>query len=503
MNHGNNNMIRKDVLAGAGFGSRIAEDEGDHLHSYFVETDQWRRLLSGEVDIVFGAKGAGKSALYSLLVAKKDELRLGRRTLFLAAENPRGTPAFRDLTAEPPLSEEQFRGLWKLYFLSIAADYLRHQLTSQNMKNAAALSVIHVLTEHGLLAPGVTLLSRLRAALGYMRRFIPHVEGGVTDPHSGLTFTGKITLGEPTSEQRGAGYRSLDDLLSQLNLGFQQVNITVWLVLDRLDVAFAESDALEGNALRALFRTYLDTLALSHIKTKIFLRDDIWNKIVAGGFREASHVTRSLTLSWSQQSLLNLIVRRILSNEAVCTYYGVNRIEVLATAELQREFFYKVFPEQIDIGKNRPRTLDWMLSRTADGSKRTTPRELIHLLLAAREEQLKLTELGNSEPEDNLLIGKTAIRLALPAVSKARYEQTLCAENPGLQPFLHKLEREKAQQSLVSLAALWNCPVEKSSEIAEKLVEAGFFERRGAKDAPIFWVPMLYRDALDLVQGAA
>lgn len=70
-------MTTNDVLVNAGFGSRIAEDEVDNLHSYFVETDQWKRLLSGEVDVVFGAKGAGKSALYSLLVAKKDELRLG------------------------------------------------------------------------------------------------------------------------------------------------------------------------------------------------------------------------------------------------------------------------------------------------------------------------------------------------------------------------------------------------------------------------------------------
>lgn len=496
-------MTRTDVLANAGFGSRIAEDEVDHLHSYFVETDQWKKLLSGDVDVIFGAKGAGKSALYSLLVSKKDELRLGRRTLFLAAENPRGTPAFRDLTTEPALSEEQFRGLWKLYFLSIAADYLRHHLATSNAKNAAAAAVIHALTENGLLTPGITLLTRLRTALSYLRQLIPNVEGTVTEPHTGLVFKGKITMGEPSAEQRSAGYQSLDDLLNLLNLGFQQVNITVWLALDRLDVAFAESDELEGNALRALFRTYLDTIGFSNIRIKIFLRDDVWRRIVAGGFREASHVTRSLTLSWSQQSLLNLIVRRLLANKNICAYYGVNPLQILADAELQRSFFYRVFPLQIDAGANRPSTLDWMLSRTADGTKRTAPRELIHLLQASRDEQLKLTELGNSAPEDNLLVGKAAIRAALPAVSKARYEQTLCAEYPGLLPYLRKLEREKAQQSLATLAGLWACPEEKASEIAEKLVEAGFFERRGSKQTPAFWVPMLYRSALDLIQGAA
>ncbi|MBB6189548.1 hypothetical protein [Rhodanobacter sp. MP7CTX1] len=484
---------QQDVLAGAGFGSRIAEEELDHLRSYFVETEQWRKLLSGEVDIVFGAKGAGKSALYSLLVEKEPELRLGRRTVFIRAENPRGATAFRDLITIPPLSEESLRALWKLYFLATAAHYLRHHLTASKTSNANAAQVIEVLSANGLLAQNHTLVSRLKAVYEYIWKYIPSIETTVEDPHSGYKYTGKITLAEPTSEQHGLGYRSLDALLETLNLAFRQVSITVWLVLDRLDVAFADSDILEGNALRALFRTYLDMLGLSHIKVKIFLRDDIWRKIVANGFREASHITRTLTLSWTSQSLLNLIVRRLTVNEALCAYYGVTKDEILATVELQNEFFYKVFPTQIDIGASKPKTLEWMLSRTADGSKRTAPRELIHLLVAARDEQLKMYELGNSEPEAFALFTNSAIRSALPIVSKARYDQTLCAENPSLKPYLERLERKKAQQSLDSLALLWNCSVDESSKTAEKLVEAGFFERRGTRLSPVYWVPMLYR----------
>ena len=58
------------ALQAANFGSRIAEDDTE-LHSYFVETEQWRKILNGDIDIVFGAKGAGKSALYSLLVGRE------------------------------------------------------------------------------------------------------------------------------------------------------------------------------------------------------------------------------------------------------------------------------------------------------------------------------------------------------------------------------------------------------------------------------------------------
>lgn len=493
----------QSILGESNFGSRIAEEEMDRLQLYFVETEQWRKVLAGDVDIIFGAKGSGKSALYSLLVARKEEFRLGRRTIFLAAENPRGTPAFRDLATAPPLSEEHFRGLWKLYFLSILANYIRHHIDVSRVKIADAQEVIDFLTANSLLAPNVTLLSRLKAALEYMRKWLPAIEGGVTDPNTGLVITGKITLSEPTPEQRGLGFRSLDELLEKLNVGFASVKITAWLVLDRLDVAFADTEELEGNALRSLFRTYLDMRDLGQFKFKIFLRDDIWKKIVSAGFREASHVTRTLTLSWDHQSLLNLVVSRLVSNVLICDRYGMMAEDVMADAHRQRELFYRAFPTQVDRGGSKSKTLDWMISRTADGTKRTAPRELIHLLLSIRDEQLRLLQLGASEPPDLQLFDKAAIRAALPTVSKARYEQTLCAEHPNLKPFMDKLEREKTEQGLESLAVLWQVTPARAAEIAEKLVEVGFFERRGEKDSPNYWIPFLYREALDLVQGAA
>ena len=494
--------VRKDLLSKAKFGSRIAEDEVDDLESYFVETEQWRKILSGEVDIVFGSKGSGKSALYSLLLSKRDKLRLGQRTIFLAAENPRGTPAFRDLTTAPPLSEEQFRGLWKLYFLSISASYLRHHMESTKSSSVLASEVIDVLSENGLLAQNANLITRLKLAFEYLKRNFS-IETTVAEPNTGFTVTGKITLSEPTAEQRNRGYYSLDQLAEKLNSAFSQFAITNWLVLDRLDVAFADSPELEGNALRSLFRVYLDFLSLSHIKIKIFLRDDIWKKIIGEGFREASHVTRTLTLSWDQQTLLNLLIRRIANNELICKYYNVQRDNLLNDVTLQNTLFYKIFPKQVDIGKRMPKTLDWMLSRTADGSRRTAPRELIHLLLESRDEQLKLYQLGNSQLVSDELFSKASLRAALPAVSKIRYEQTLCAENSSLRPYLNKLERERTQQSLESLSKLWVVDFDRTAEIAERLVESGFFERRGTKSNPIYWVPFLYRDALDLVQGSA
>ncbi|MGA5843515.1 hypothetical protein [Streptomyces pseudogriseolus] len=54
-----------------------------------------------------------------------------------------------------------------------------------------------------------------------------------------------------------------------------------------------------------------------------------------------------------------------------------------------------------------------------------------------------------------------------------------------------------------SLAAIWREPEEKAKEIALRLVDIGFFEKRGTFIDPEFWVPFLYRPALNLVQGTA
>ena len=56
-------MSKKEALPEADFGQRIAEEEGESLTAYFVETDNWRRLFAGDIDMDLWPKGSGKSAL--------------------------------------------------------------------------------------------------------------------------------------------------------------------------------------------------------------------------------------------------------------------------------------------------------------------------------------------------------------------------------------------------------------------------------------------------------
>lgn len=496
-------MQKRGILRGTSFGKRTAEEEADELKAYFVETDEWQRIFRGEVDIVYGAKGSGKSAIYALLMQRRDDL-FDRGALLVAAENPRGTPVFQDLVVDPPSSEEEIRRLWSLYFLSL----IGYTLRDLGISTGGTERLLELLREAQLLPDSWTLKQGLRAARTYLQRFgaLEGVETGMElDPVAGVPsgFRAKVTFTEPTLSERKSGKVPVAELFRAADQALEESGYSLWVVLDRLDVAFAQSPDLEENALRALFRVYLDLLGCKNISLKIFLRNDIWRRISSGGFREASHITRSIMIRWNPTTLLNLVVRRLLRNETIVEAYAVDKISVLDEVEEQRELFYRIFPDQIDVGPNKPSSLDWMLSRVADGSKEYVPRELIHLLSEARRVQLERLEIGHDEPEKEMLFDRGTFREALPEVSRVRLERTIYTEYPETKPWLEALEREKTQQFTDTLATIWGVKEETALERAERLVEVGFFERRGPKRFPSFWVPFLYRPALEMSQGSA
>jgi hypothetical protein len=498
-------MDKRAILQDLSFGARIAEDESRELTHYFVETDHWRRVFTGEVDIVYGAKGAGKSAVYALLMEKQGDL-FDRGIVVVGAENPRGMPAFKELVVDPPASEREFVNLWKLYILSLLGGTLR----SYDVKGDAAQKVISTLEAAGLMPRDTSLSGLVKGALAYVRGWlkVESLAGDIKlDQNTGLPtgVGGKITFREPSDSLKGKGFISADELLAAADKAFADYRVTAWILFDRLDVAFAEQMLLEQNALRALFKVYLDLAALQHIRLKIFIRTDIWHRITAEGFREGSHITRSLTIEWDEPSLLNLIVRRVVRSSALCAAYGIEDRKVLENIKSQRALFHRIFPPQVDPGAKKRETLSWMLSRTADGLNIDVPapRELIHLFSEAKNQQLQKWSTGEDPPEGDNLVSAAAIKDALPEVSRVRFAQTLLSEYPEYTNVLRRLEGEHTRQSAESLAKLWQIERDQALATANRLADIGFFFREGPKDAPSFWVPFLYRPALKMVQGAA
>ncbi|HEX3678976.1 MAG TPA: hypothetical protein VHU90_04575, partial [Galbitalea sp.] len=169
----------------------------------------------------------------------------------------------------------------------------------------------------------------------------------------------------------------------------------------------------------------------------------------------------------------------------------------------QEEFLHRMFPEQVDVGPNKPNTVDWLLTRTRDGTKAPAPRELIHFLNSLRNVQVKRFEVGELEPDGELLFARPAFKEALPEVSKVRLEQTLYAEHPDQKEWIERLRNAKTLHTPETLAGIWGLSTAEAAVRAKELAGIGFFETRGTRELPEYWVPFLYRDALDLSQGAA
>lgn len=493
---------RSEVVRKLSFGARVAEDEREVLAEYFIETDQWRRVLDGQADVVFGAKGAGKSAIYTSLMDRAHDFS-SRRILLTTAEKPRGSTVFQTLVVEPPTSEGEFVAIWKLYFLSLVGSLI----ADKNMFGDDATDVRDALLREGLLAPAdVPLTSRFRMVWDWIRqvgaRLAPEAEVRI-DPASNVqAIAFKLSLSDPSIQERRDGIRSLDDLLAMADSALRVNEFKVWILLDRLDVAFSESRELEANGIRALFKAYLDMGDLDHISLKIFLRTDIWNEITRGGFREASHITRQLRIEWSNPALLNLVVSRAVQVQELLDYYAVTADQVLASARAQRAFFDQMVPEKVDVGRN-PDTFEWILGRAQDGTKRPAPREVIHLLNEARDAQVRMIERGETEPPSGELLTRAALREALSPVSKIRLEQTIYAEYPSEKPWIERFEGERTEHTVATLSAMWEVDEDEARSRAQRLVDIGFLESRTTQGEPSYWVPFLYRPALDMRQGAA
>jgi hypothetical protein len=488
-----------DLVRNISFGSRVAEDEVEELSSYFVKTETWRQVRAGEVDVVLAPKGSGKSALYSMLVAEEDAL-FDDKVLLAPAENPTGTPAFASIGDDEP-TEDDLVKVWKLYFLVVISQELeRYSVTGPESRE-----LFRYLRDADLLPgkkPRTTLLAMVR---NYVKQFLTVKSQETTvhlDPSSGTLsgFTGRIEFAEPSVDATEAGAVSVDNLFNLVEATLDATDgFSLWLMLDRLDVAFASKPDLERDALRALFRAYSDLRPFRRIKLKIFLRTDIWDSISDDGFREASHIVREASIKWDKDTLRQLVVRRLSQSESLLQHYDVDADDVLASTKSQEDFFYKVFPAQVDAGSGKTATLEWALTRTQDGKQVTAPRELIHLLSEVRLAQLQRFETGQPNPTPPSLFSPRAFDTALPEVSKIRIQRTIYPEYSDAKPYISLLSGEKTEHNLESLARIWGTSLEDTSRIADRLLDIGFFQSR----SPNFWVPFMYRSYLQLIQGAA
>jgi energy-coupling factor transporter ATP-binding protein EcfA2 len=495
-------MAKIDVLKATKFGSPVAEDERESLKEYFLQTELWGGVLSGEVDLILGPKGSGKSALFLLLQDHTKQLK-DRNIAVTSAENLRGDVAFKNLAVEPPPSEREIELIWRLYFLSLTAQNIHDTGTASK----PAKEIIKSLKSASLVKDEKISLGQLlgnvrRAASAILR---PKSVSGTfsIDPNTGMPIFGSSIEFKDSVEIENTDQieERVNSIFGILNDALDVDGRKIWILLDRLDVAFEENQDLEKNALRALIRAYLNIKAFSNISLKIFLRSDIYSRITQEGFREATHVTKERSISWNRDSIQNIIIRRAISNPEICDMYSVKKMDVERDAKMQERLFYRIFPEKVEGGPKTSKTLDWILKRLSDGNAVFCPRDVIILLNKLSELQARKIELGSKEPDAELLFDRSVFKEAYRAVSEQKRDKVLFAEYPSERKRIEAIRGTKCEFSIGGLAHIWKIGEEEARIFGDGLVEIGFFEKRGDSHSESYVAAFVYRAGLDLKQG--
>ena len=507
-----NHRKAADLLEFLDLGSSIAELD-NLLNTARVETSAFSDLLHDKVDLIPGTKGSGKSALFRIFTDFLPESLLRSRKVVVAHGVQRhGDDVFHAFKDEfEQLSEEDFVSFWCIYLTSLAHEqFVKGEIYREFLKGAeeeinqfrracerARIPEIKAKKSfRDILAWTLNVLKIWKPRLTYK---LPEEAGEVN-----LDLFRNIVSEQKSEPKKAAdpAPRYISDVKERLEAILEKTNLSIWLMIDRLDEVFPRRTELETKALRGLLRS-LRLFSTDLIRIKIFLRDDMLGQVVSGpeGFTALTHLTarQADTLGWSEEQILTMLTKRLFADDNLANYLKVDKERLGASQAYRTECFYKVFPPTVHSGAKQSDTLHWIYTRTADGRGVVTPRDVLDLV--ARAKQCQQDEFNAAlAGESSWLIGPKAILHGLEELSKRKRDTYLKAEFPHLWVHIEKFEGGKTEYDASRLKKLLGDGWEK---IVGDLVSLGILGERGKGRDVTYWFPYLYRRGLSLTQGRA
>jgi hypothetical protein len=483
----------KALLRQLDLGNSVAEFD-EALDRYFVETETFRALTLDKVDIIAGEKGTGKTALFRIFQKRYRAVSQLRKVEVIPGFNPAGNPVFQRLAQVRLLSEGQYATVWKTYLLSLISNWILELYGSDLSSRMRRLD--STLVQIGLRSRDDSAQTIFSKVVNVFSRLKPKsAEVTFSLSESGIPIVAPKLQFEPDAPNVDPpDVIPHEKALGDLNEVLDEIDVTVWVVLDRLDEAFQGFPFVEIPALRALLRTYLDLLAFRRIRLKLFVRNDLFRKVIQGGFVNLTHVNaRKMEIVWEEEDLLSLFTQMVRESPQF--------VEALSLAErTDKQIFDVIFPKQVDQGIRKPTTWSWVMSRIRDGNGIKPPRNLIDLSIKAKEAQIRSEERTAREYSAGIaIIEADAIRRAQRALSEQRVQDTLLAEASEFAPTIERFRDGKAEHNEASLSTLLGVAEENVRNAVKPLLEMGFLEEVGGS----FKVPMLFRDGLEITQGKA
>ena len=477
------------ILKELELGQDVAENE-PRLDEYFLETESFNRIVAGEVDLIRGLKGTGKSAIYRILTTDGYDIPRLNNVQIVPATNPTGSVIFSQMLGKG-IPEPEFRLLWTAYFATLVGNHACD--TFGHLDSDKINDVKEFLTATGLRTSKVqqkSLLSklrdlkRLRLQIGTSLDGMPSVGFEVE-----LEGQNKTKMEIPES-----GFLDLIEILISI---FEDLGIKCWVAIDRLDEAFSKNSDEELLALRGLLRAHMQICALGGgqdtLRPKIFIRSDIFDRITRiDGFANATHF-RTENMVWNAKGVAALVWKRVTSKATVCQLLKQKGLDINDPVAI----WYCLMPDKIVSGGQKGKSLKWILSSTCDGTGAFNPRNVLTFLSLAQTRSLDVIRMNPQSLRAGEVISSSAIQSAFGELSRVRLEDTILAEFPEARPFVDKMRGGVAtfdsKEELCNTILGTESSKQSCDEIIDRLIYIGLIKRISHQRHA---VAFLYRPAL-------
>ena len=263
MDHKNSDIVKQ--LQVLDLGSSVAEED-NLLETARVETSAFTDLFNDKVDLVPGTKGSGKSALFRIFVVFLPDTLLSQRKVVVAhgIESP-GDPvfhAFRDQFEK--LDEQDFVSFWCIYLVSLAHEqFIKGERYGHLLEVVSREIDVFRRACQSAKIPEIKAKKPLREILDWalyvLESWKPKVTYKSPDGHGDIEVDLFGTRHpQPAKAQDEDQSNSLpkyvNDIKESLEKILEKAQLSLWLMIDRLDEIFPRRSDLEKTALRGLLR---------------------------------------------------------------------------------------------------------------------------------------------------------------------------------------------------------------------------------------------------------
>jgi len=488
-------------------GSSIAELD-NLLEDTRVETSAFSDLFTDKVDLIPGTKGSGKSALFRIFADFLPDFLLQSRKVVIAhGVQKHGDNVFHAFKEQfDELSEDEFVGFWCIYLTSLAHEqFIKSDVFAKHLSGAnSEIQEFRKACERANI-PEIKAKKTLRDVLAWslnvLKKWAPHLkyklpeEAGTIE----LDLFGKALPAQQleTKNTIAEAPHFATDIKEKLESVLTKSNLSIWLMIDRLDEVFPRRSPLETRALRGLLRT-MRVFISDRIRVKVFLRDDMLEQVVSGneGFTALTHVTarKADTLRWSEETILAMLTKRLFATQAMRAIFNVELAPLKVSPSYQKQSFYKVFPPTVHSGEKQSSTLHWIYTHTSDAKGVVTPRDVLDLISKAKQYQLSECSQSITSSYD-YLIGSKAIQYGLGELSRDKRDKYLKAEFPHLWPQIEKFEGGKTEYGIAQIQKIlgsnWKA-------VVNDLMSIGVIGKHMRGSQVTYRFPYLYRKGLNL-----